>query len=138
MSNKTKIIFVTSNENKFKDAQEFINSNFIIINEKLDLLEIQSTDNIEVMKYKIEEAYNKIINMEKYKSDIDNINVICEDTGLICENMHTFPGALIKFYLENVGITGISKYNGNSNSTAISVIGLKNKFDVQIFKGERT
>ena len=58
---------------------------------------------------------------------VDNVNdviVICEDTGLYIDDMNQFPGALIKFYLGSIGINGIIKMNGNSKAKAQTVIGI--------------
>ena len=127
-----RIIFITGNKVKLEEAKKILGSDYEIINENLDLIEIQSIDNKEVIKHKIEEAYQ--IAEKKYGSDI---NVMCEDTGLQIKNLNKFPGALIKFYKENVGLKQIVEFSSGSKATAISVIGFKNKSGTFIFEGKK-
>jgi non-canonical purine NTP pyrophosphatase (RdgB/HAM1 family) len=117
--------------NKLKEAREILGKKFDIENIDIDVPEIQSTDVKEVTKSKIEAAYNEAVKIYG-----PNVNIICEDTGLHFKNMNNFPGALIKFYHKALGNVGISKHNGGSKATAITVVGLRNKKGVYLFSGE--
>lgn len=91
----------------------------------IDLKEIQSDDVEEVMKYKIRDAYELV-----------QAPVFAEDSGLFFDNMNGFPGALIKFYLDKIGIDGISKYHGGTQVTAKTIIGYHDGVGIHYFVGE--
>lgn len=129
------ILFITGNEGKRKEVQEILGEDYEVINLKLDLPEIQSISVEDVMKEKINSAYqssqeNFDLIKQKFKEKNININslrdviIICEDTGLCIKNMNEFPGALIKFYYESIGSEGIIKRDANSKSKTICVIGV--------------
>jgi len=129
------ILFITGNEGKRKEVQEILGEDYEVINLKLDLPEIQSISVEDVMKEKINSAYqssqeNFDLIKQKFKEKNININslrdiiIICEDTGLCIKNMNEFPGALIKFYYESIGSEGIVKRDANSKSKTICVIGV--------------
>lgn len=132
---KKNIVFITGNEGKRKEVEQILGNKYALINVSLDVPEIQSISVNEVTTSKIKSAYkllqenfNEVI--EKFNAKgikVKNINeviVICEDTGLYIKNMNNFPGALIKFYLESIGIEGIVQINGNSIAKAETVIGV--------------
>ena len=119
-----KIIFLTGNKNKLKEAKEIMGSDFKIVNKKIDLDEIQSTSVDEVILNKIKAAY-KILKKPCF----------CEDTGVYIKNMNNFPGALIKFYLDSLGLNKIAKLNGGSKAYAETVIGYHDGKKVHFFKG---
>lgn len=133
---KKNIVFITGNENKRKEVHNILGiKDFEVINIKLDLPEIQSTNVEEVVNEKIKSAYElAILNFDEIKNkflkkniNITNINdviIICEDTGLYIKNMNNFPGALIKFYFESVGSDGIIQRDAGSKATTICVIGI--------------
>ena len=134
--NKIKIVFITGNENKCKEVNAILGINlFSVINIKLDLPEIQSMNVVDVVNEKIKITLQLAINnfneiIEKFKlrgeivSSINDVIILCEDTGLTIKNMNNFPGALIKFYYESIGNKGISERDGGSLSIAICVIGI--------------
>ena len=126
------LVFVTGNQKKVDEVKAILGNNFNVIKFDIDVPEIQSTDVKEVIQAKIEIAYT-----QAKMSFGDNINIICEDTGLYFENMNSFPGALIKFYFKALGLEGIAKHNGGSKATAQTVIGLKTaKGKLHFFEGE--
>lgn len=133
---KKNIVFISGNEGKRKEVEEILGSEkYCIINIDLDVPELQTISVEEVTKEKIRSAYellkknfSEVIKKFAEKGvSVDNVNdviVICEDTGLYIDDMNQFPGALIKFYLGSIGINGIIKMNGNSKAKAQTVIGI--------------
>jgi len=120
-----KIIFLTGNKNKLAEAQKILGEDIKVVNKKIDLEEIQSTEVEEVIKEKIKAAY-KILKKP----------VIAEDTGVYIKNMNGFPGALIKFYLDKIGNKGIVKFNGGSQAYAETIIGYHDGKKIHIFRGK--
>jgi len=133
---KKNIVFITGNEGKRKEVQQILgNDKFEVINIKLDLPEIQSIYVQEVVNEKIKSAYElakKNFNEIKIKfsekginiQSINDVIIICEDTGLYIKNMNKFPGALIKFYFESIGSEGIISRDPNSLAKTECVIGI--------------
>ena len=133
---KKNIVFITGNEGKRKEVEQILGSNkCTLINIELDVPEIQSISVEEVTNEKIKSAYELL--KENFKEVIQKFNekgvqiktindviVICEDTGLYIDDMNGFPGALIKFYLGSLNIEGIAKMNGGSLVKAETVIGV--------------
>ena len=107
---KKNIVFITGNEGKRKEVEQILGSNkCTLINIDLDVPEIQYISVEEVTNEKIKSAYELL--KENFKEVIQKFNekgvqiktindviVICEDTGLYIDDMNNFPGALIKFY----------------------------------------
>jgi len=134
-TNKRDIYFATSNYGKLCQINQIFNSNKFnnyikIIPIMVDIDEIQSIDNVIVAKDKIVKAYKYIQN----KLKIDNFELICEDTGYNFDNMNGFPGALIRFYHDQIGSEGICKFNGGNLATNVSVVAYKNGNNIKIFK----
>ena len=133
---KKNIVFITGNEGKRKEVEQILGTDkYNIVNIDLDVPEIQTISVEEVTDAKINSAYELL--KENFKEviqkfnekdvKIKNINeviVICEDTGLYIEDMNNFPGALIKFYLGSLNVDGIAKMNGGSLAKAETVIGV--------------
>jgi len=133
---KKNIVFITGNEGKRKEVEQILGiDKYNIVNIDLDVPEIQTISVEEVTNAKIKSAYELL--KENFKEviqkfnekdvKIKNINeviVICEDTGLYIEDMNNFPGALIKFYLGSLNVDGIAKMNGGSLAKAETVIGV--------------
>lgn len=89
-----KYYFVTSNENKLKEAREILGINIESIN--LDISEIQAINVKDVVVEKAISAYEKI-----------KKPVIVEDTGLYFSALNDFPGALIRWMLKTMKNEGI-------------------------------
>ena len=133
---KKNIVFITGNEGKRKEVEQILGTDkYNIVNIDLDVPEIQTISVEEVTDAKIKSAYELLKEhfkevIQKFNEKdvkIKNINeviVICEDTGLYIEDMNNFPGALIKFYLGSLNVDGIAKMNGGSLAKAETVIGV--------------
>lgn len=121
-THEEKPLFITGNENKVREFEEIlqVKLNF----KKEDLVEIQSTDVSEVTTAKVKEAYCKL-----------NRPVIVEDTGLYIDDINGFPGALIKFYLRDLGCEGLCNYYAGSTARAETIIGYHNGNCIRLFKG---
>jgi XTP/dITP diphosphohydrolase len=115
-------LFVTGNKNKVREFEQILEMKLNY--KKEDLVEIQSTDVSEVTAAKVKEAYNKL-----------NRPVIVEDTGLYIDDIKGFPGALIKFYLRDLGCEGLCNYYAGSKARAETVIGYNNGNSIRLFKG---
>ncbi len=133
---KKNIVFITGNEGKRKEVEQILGTDkYNIVNIDLDVPEIQTISVEEVTDAKIKSAYELL--KENFKEviqkfhekgvqikTINDVIVICEDTGLYIDDMNDFPGALIKFYLGSLNIDGIAKMNGGSLAKAETVIGV--------------
>lgn len=118
----SKIIFLTGNSNKVREAKEILGID--ITNISIDLTEIQSTNVADVAKHKVLEAYKQI-----------GKPCFVEDTGLYINSMNGFPGALIKFYYEKLGNNGIAEYNGGSLAYAECIIAYYDGKHIYTFEG---
>ncbi len=120
------IYFITSNQAKITQlAQIPALSTYPIIPVKLDIDEIQSTDNTVVAQDKIIKAYN-YIQSTQFINHTQPYWVMCEDTGYSFANMGEFPGALIRYYHDSIGNTGICKFHAGSRATNISCVAITN------------
>ena len=90
------IYFVTSNENKLREAREILGINVNSV----------SVDVPEILY-----LYVKDIVISKAKSAYEHVRkpVLVEDTGLYLRGLNDFPGALVKWMLKTVGNDGICK-----------------------------
>ncbi|MBL1434438.1 RdgB/HAM1 family non-canonical purine NTP pyrophosphatase [Candidatus Wolfebacteria bacterium] len=88
--------FATGNRNKLREVNSILEEKLEQID--LDLVEIQSTDVIEVVKAKAIQAYKETGKI-----------VLVEDTGLSFVAWNNLPGALIKWFLEEVELSEIIK-----------------------------
>jgi len=121
------IYFITGNENKFKEANEILNTDLEQID--IDLTEIQELDAKAVIRAKLLEAC-KLTNKSSF---------IIEDTSLYFEGLNNMPGPLIKWFLKSVGNEGLYKMAqtfNNFNAAATTYIGYLSGNDIQFFKGE--
>ncbi len=89
------ITFITGNAVKAEQVGRHLN--VPILHTKLDLVEIQSLDLEEIIKYKAEEAYRQV-----------NVPVLVEDTSLVFNALGKLPGPLIKWFLQQLGNDGLS------------------------------
>ena len=119
--------FVTSNHNKFRELSELLESNLSHI--ELDLQEIQTTDLHELVKFKLRQAYEQV-----------QAPVIVEDTSLYFEAWNELPGPLVKFFLKNIGLSGmvkaLDKFSNNSASTACCLGFTKDGKSIHLFEGK--
>jgi len=122
-----KMIFVSGNKNKFSELSDIFSKHNIVLEKvDFDLPEIQSISVKDVVNEKIRYAYEKI-----------NQPVIVEDTGLYITSkpMNGFPGALIKFYYDCLGVNGICEKNGGNNAYCETVIGYHDGEQILTFSG---
>ncbi len=107
--------FITTNENKFKEAKNLLG--FELQQLSISLPEIQAKDPEEVVEFKIK------------STDIDN--VFAEDTGLyLGENEEI--GALIKWISNEF----VVKVFLGQKAIAVCCIGLKQNNEIKLYRGE--
>lgn len=114
-------VFITGNENKFKEVFEILDGKVERID--LDLSEIQSDDIYKIVKDKASRAYNLI-----------GKPVLVEDIGLYLECLNRFPGPLIKFLISSIGADGISQLVKNYKDKTAVVRCVVCYFDGKNFK----
>ena len=90
------IIFATQSANKLEEAERILGTS--IENYDIDLPEIQAVDVEDVVIYKAKYAYAVI-----------KKPVMVEDTGLFIDALNGLPGALIKWFVERMGVDGICR-----------------------------
>ena len=119
--------FVTSNPNKFRELSELLEFNLYHI--EIDLQEIQTTDLHELVKFKLRQAYEHV-----------QAPVMVEDTSLYFEAWNELPGPLVKFFLKNIGLSGmvgaLDKFNNKSASAACSLGFTKDGKSIHLFEGK--
>lgn len=93
--NLDELVFVTTNENKRREAEAVLGLS--LSHRGIDLVEPQSLDLHEVVRFKAVAAHK-----------VMGVPVLVEDTGLELLGMGGFPGPLIKWLLASVGAEGIS------------------------------
>lgn len=111
-----------------KAEQLGIHLNLYVDHQKIDLVEIQSLDVREVVKYKVIEAF-KLIKKP----------ALVEDTSLTFHAMGKLPGPLIKWFLKELGIDGLCNLLNtytDRKATAKVVFGYFDGKEVQIFESE--
>ena len=86
--------FATSNLNKLKELSEYLEYRLTPLD--LYLEEIQTDDLNELVKHKLEQAYEHI-----------KAPVIVEDTSLYFNAWNELPGPFVKWFLENLGLAGM-------------------------------
>src|SRR5215213_2408956 len=90
-------IFVTGSTNKVKEAERLLRVE--LKHQHIDLPEIQSVDIEEIITKKTMFAYEAL----------GGHPVMVEDTGLFIDAWNGLPGALVKWFIERVGVSGICK-----------------------------
>ncbi|NET33820.1 MAG: non-canonical purine NTP pyrophosphatase [Cyanothece sp. SIO1E1] len=120
------VIFVTGSSSKRTEAKRILG--FELQHCDLDLPEIQAVELEDVIMRKATFAYEAL----KHKP------VLVEDTGLFIEAWNGLPGALIKWFMERVGVAGICKMADafpSRKALAKTVIGIYDG-QLQVFSGE--
>jgi len=119
------LYFVTSNENKLREAENILQLKIQKID--LDIPEIQTLDVEEVVKDKACKAFEAV-----------KKPVLVEDTGIYIKSWNGFPGALIKWVLKTIGNHGICRMLQNPDRTAKAKtsVCIYNGKDFEIFSGE--
>lgn len=88
--------FITGNEHKAKYVAEWLGAH--VPHHKLDLDEIQTLDLHELVNRKAKQAF-----------DILKTPVLIEDAQLTCAALGNLPGPFIKFFVDEIGPSGIAK-----------------------------
>jgi len=120
------LYFVTGNRNKYEEVKAILGKVEWL---KLNLPEIQSLDQREIIKHKVAVA------SAQYKGEF-----IVDDTSLELECLNSLPGPLVKWFLHTIGKDGlyrICKLLGNYNAIARCTIGyFNNNGKLVFFQGE--
>lgn len=90
------LVFVTSNLDKLREAQQVLGTS--LTHRALDLDEIQSLDLEEVVRRKAGVAFQRL-----------RVPVLVEDTSLELAALGGFPGPLVRWLLASVGPEGICR-----------------------------
>jgi non-canonical purine NTP pyrophosphatase (RdgB/HAM1 family) len=128
-----RIIFVTSNNTKLENAKEsFSSCEFKIIGEKIDLPEIQTLEQEDIIHQKAEYAFLKI-----------KKPLFVDDTAFYIEGYNKFPGTLTKFINKTIGLDGLLKlYEEGQNAYFLTMIcymdGVKKIITKGILRGKLT
>ena len=88
------ITLITGNPHKLRDISDRIGLE--LLRRDINLPEIQSTDVVEVATEKAKEAYARL-----------GVPILIDDASLTFNHWKTLPGALIKFFMTNVGANGL-------------------------------
>ncbi len=117
------LYFLTGNENKLRESQAILPN---IEGFNLEILEMQHTDPMIIMRQKLQEA-------QKHRTG----QFIVEDTSLLIEGMNGLPGPLIKWFEKTIGLEGIAKIAELYGKKAIAkvLIGYTNGSTVEFFDG---
>ena len=122
----TNITLITSNKNKVLEYERLLG---IKLNyRKIDLPEPQTTDVSDVAKIKAIRAYELI-----------GQACLVDDTGLTIHAWGELPGALIRWFEDNVGNEGILKMLGTNtlrNATVATALGYCDENGVKVFVGK--
>jgi XTP/dITP diphosphohydrolase len=89
-----RVALITGNEGKAREYGALLGIEVNAVKE--DLIEIQSLDVVEVVKWKTEDAFSKLRGP-----------VLVDDTGLALNAWNGLPGALVAWFLSSVGAEGI-------------------------------
>ena len=118
------ITFVTSNDNKAREAEQILGVS--LARHSLELDEIQSMDLAEVVEHKVRQAYS-----------ILKKPVLVEDVGFYIKQWNGFPGPLVKWLQETMGYTKLTKLLDKKNRQVEWQVmyGFFDGKKVQIFKG---
>jgi XTP/dITP diphosphohydrolase len=118
------LTLITGNLGKVAEFERLLGFEFD--HQKIDLPEIQTTDVREVVRAKAQLAYEKL-----------GSPVLVDDAGLVIKAWGELPGALIKWFIDNVGNDGIIGMLGNSSRAAyvITALGYCDENGAKIFTG---
>jgi inosine triphosphate pyrophosphatase len=119
------VTLITGNQAKADYAQKLLG--YPIAHHKLDLEEIQSMDQLEVVEHKLIQAFN-----------ILNKPVLVEDVSLEFEALGRLPGTFIKFFEQELGHEKLCRLldNKSRNATAICTYGYTDGVITKFFSSE--
>jgi non-canonical purine NTP pyrophosphatase (RdgB/HAM1 family) len=121
------LIFVTSNPEKARQLSQYLD--FPVIHKNIDLIEIQSLDLATIIEHKAKEAYKQVLSP-----------VLVEDTSLRFLALGKLPGPLIKWFLAELGTSGLCRLlDGYTERAAVAEVqfGLYDGQTFQAFAGAR-
>lgn len=120
------LTLITGNQGKVKEFSRLLG--FEVKSEKITLPEIQSTSVEEVARVKAETAY---LSLQR--------PVFVDDTGLYITAWGELPGALIAWFLDNVGNEGILKMMKGwevRDAKVVTALGYCDENGARVFTGE--
>lgn len=124
-----RVVFVTSNEAKVREAGEILGVRVEQVS--LDLPEIQALDVEEVAVAKAESAYRALGEPAH--------PVLVEDSGLAINAWRGLPGALTKWFMMTVGNEGLCRMldaGADRSAKAVAVVAIADAGSVRVFRGE--
>lgn len=120
------ITLITGNAGKVAEISRLLGIE--VRSQKVPLPELQATDVREVARAKAQAAYDQL-----------RRPVLVDDTGLYIDAWGELPGALVAWFLDNVGCEGLLKMlEGWSDRSArvVTALGYCDEHGVQVFDGE--
>lgn len=118
------MLFLTSNEGKFKEFEEILDVD--LERKNIELEEIQAVEIKEVIKPKLTKAYERL-----------NEPVIVDDTGIFIQDWNRLPGALSRFFMERLGNEKICQMLGEERKASVETyVGFKDEKNTKIFEGK--
>ncbi len=119
------VFFITGSDNKFREAKAIIPQ---LMRLSIDLPEIQSLDSREIIKAKLETAFQH-----------NDGPFVVEDTSLTFNCLGQLPGPLIKWFIESLGLEklyGLAEKHNNFKAIARTLIGYaENRDKITFFEG---
>ena len=103
---------VTGNTGKLVEFKRLLPTNWTYDHHDLDLTEIQSLDNNEIVTAKVKAAYAAL-----------QRPVVVEDATAGLDDLGGLPGPFIKFFVNQLGDDALYKLRGQSAATVICTIG---------------
>ena len=122
----TDIFYITGNKGKAEEVQRFSGVDLKI--KDIDLPEIQSLNQIEVVKAKVEAAYEEL-----------QTPVLVEDTSLVFKSLNQLPGTFIKWFLGSIGNEGLCSLLSNHedrSAVATMIYAFHNGEEINYFEGK--
>ncbi len=118
------MLFITSNNNKFSEAQRLIPG---LEQRSLELDEIQSLDLREIVEHKLAQAFS-----------IAGKPCIVEDVSLEIADLGGMPGPFVKYFAKALGQEGVARLSKGSVAKALCCIGYHDSSTTHLFIGEMT
>jgi inosine triphosphate pyrophosphatase len=116
------VLFITGNEHKYQEALAILPG---LERLALDLDELQSLDVEEIVRAKLDQAYQRV-----------GEPCVVEDTSLEVERLKGLPGPLVKHFLARLGAQGLGELCAGSRATAVCCVGYHDGSEVLLFRGE--
>lgn len=120
----TDVTFITGNQNKADYLAKYLG--FPVRHHKVALDELQSLDLREIVEHKVKQAYDAV-----------GSPVLVEDVALEFSALGRFPGAFIKFLVDEVPFDTICRMLDGLDRTAVArcVFGYYDGAEVKLFEG---